>query len=182
VPPESPHPPGVSRLAEAGQLPLMRGLGRLLTAVESLPLRYAPFYDRLAALWDLSEAQVDATLARARDRDAFRSTGLPGVRRMRVDGGPRLKDASLELLCLAAGSRFPGHRHAGHEVVLVLEGSYRDAGAEVGPGDAQEMAPGSAHALAVSPDAPCVAAVVSRGFAFTSLPLRLLQLVASSRP
>jgi hypothetical protein len=62
--------------------------------------------------------------------------------------------------------------------VLVLEGSYHDAEREVVQGEAQEMRPGSSHALWVSLAAPCVAAVVSHGFAFTSLPLRLVQLLS----
>ena len=156
------------------------GLTRLLATVEELPLRYAPFFDRLAALWDLSEDEVQATLARAKDEGAFRTMGLPGVRRMSVRGGPRLHGVALELLRLAPGARFPAHVHEGHEAVLVLEGSYRDAGRDFEPGDAQEMPPGSVHSLCVG-DAVCVAAVVSRGFAFTSLPLRLLQLVANRR-
>jgi anti-sigma factor ChrR (cupin superfamily) len=157
------------------------GLARLLAAVEELPLRYAPFYGRLAALWDVSEDEVQATLARARDARAFRATGLPGVRRLPVSNRVRGDGAELELLRLAPGAHFPAHVHAGHEAVLVLEGSYRDGGREVGPGDAQEMPPGSAHSLRVSRGAVCVAAVVSRGFVFTSLPLRLLQLVANGR-
>jgi uncharacterized RmlC-like cupin family protein len=157
------------------------GLARLLAAVDELPLRYAPFYGRLALLWDVGEEEVQATLAQARDARAFRATGLPGVRRLSAGGGAARAGVSRELLRLTPGARFPAHVHEGHEAVLVLEGSYRDGGREFGPGDAQEMPPGSTHALQVSGDAICVAAVVSRGFAFTSLPLRLLQLVAKIR-
>jgi quercetin dioxygenase-like cupin family protein len=143
------------------------GLARLLAAVEELPQRYAPFYGRLAALWDVGEDAVQATLARARDPRAFRATGLRGVQR--------------ELLRLEPGARFPAHVHEGREAVLVLEGSYRDGGREFGPGDAQEMPPGSAHSLQVSDGSICVAAVVSHGFAFTSLPLRLIQFMTKIR-
>jgi putative transcriptional regulator len=160
---------------------LERGLGRLLGAVEELPLRYAPFYGRLAALWDLPEDDVHATLVHAGTPDAFARTLLPGVRRMSVRGGANLAGATLDLLRLEPGARFPQHRHEGHEVVLVLEGSYRDAGRDFEPGDAQAMAAGSVHALSVSLAGPCIAAVVSRGFAFTTLPLRLLQLIAKNR-
>jgi len=155
------------------------GLGRLLAAVEELPLRYAPFYGRLASLWDVSEDAVAATLERAKQPGVFRPTLLSGVRRLSVPAGA--PGVTLDLLRLEPGARFSEHRHQGHEAVLVLEGSYRDAGREFGPGDAQEMPPGSVHALAVSGDSLCVAAVVSRGFAFTSLPLRLLQLLAVRR-
>ena len=65
---------------------------------------------------------------------------------------------------------------------MALEGSYRDDRRVVEPGDTQAMPPGSIHALRVGEHSPCVAAVVSRGFAFTSLPLRLVQLLSKSRP
>jgi len=158
------------------------GLERLLAAVEAPPLRYAPFYGRLASLWDVSEDDVAAMLARAKHPSAFRATGLPGIRRMELRGGPSLRGAGVALLHLAPGARFPEHRHEGHELVLVLEGSYRDRGRGFEPGDLQSMPPGSTHALHVDDGAACVAAVVSRGFAFTSLPLRLIQLVTKSRP
>jgi quercetin dioxygenase-like cupin family protein len=157
------------------------GLARLLAAVEELPQRYAPFYGRLAALWDVGEDAVQATLARARDPRAFRATGLRGVQRLAVSGGSERAGVSRELLRLEPGARFPAHVHEGREAVLVLEGSYRDGGREFGPGDAQEMPPGSAHSLQVSDGSICVAAVVSHGFAFTSLPLRLIQLMTKIR-
>jgi len=179
--PEDPDPPEASDVAEPDDRSVKVGLERLLAAVEELPLRYAPFYERLAALWDVSEEDVQTTLERAKHAGAFRLTGLHGVRRMSVLGGPRLRGVALDLLRLAPGARFPRHRHEGHEVVLVLEGSYRDSGRDFEPGDTQAMPPGSTHALQVSERSPCVAAVASRGFAFTSLPLRLVQLVAKSR-
>jgi putative transcriptional regulator len=168
-------------LTPTSRAALERGLGRLLGAVEDLPLRYAPFYGRLAELWDLREDAVQATLARAALPGAFSTTPLPGITRMPVQGGPSLASATLDLLRLDPGAEFPRHRHDGNELVLVLEGSYRDAGRDFEPGDAQAMTIGSVHALTVSRTGPCVAAVVSRGFAFTSLPLRLLQLIRQSR-
>jgi quercetin dioxygenase-like cupin family protein len=160
---------------------LKAGLGRLLATVEEFPLRYAPFFGRLAALWDLGEDDVPAALVRAQRARGFRPTLIPGVRRMPLVGGSRLHGAELALLELAPGARFPRHRHEGHEAVLTLEGSYHDAGRDFEPGDAQEMPPGSMHALRVGERSVCVAAIVSRGFAFTSLPLRLLQLVSQGR-
>lgn len=151
------------------------GLARLLAEVEELPLRYAPFFDRLSELWDLPEPLVRERLVAAKRPEAFSRTGLPGIHRLRVQGGPRRAGAGLELLRLAPGARFPEHRHLGEELVLVLEGSYTDAGRIFGPGDEQPMAAGSSHGLAVLGSAPCVATVVSGGFEFENPPLRLLQ-------
>jgi uncharacterized RmlC-like cupin family protein len=182
VPPDPTESTESSENEVAGAGSHSPGLARLLAAVEELPLRYAPFYERLAALWDVGEDAVQATLARAQDPRAFRATGLPGVQRLAVSSsGTAGAGVSRELLRLRPGARFPAHVHEGHEAVLVLEGSYRDGGREFGPGDAQEMPPGSAHSLHVSDGSICVAAVLSRGFAFTSLPLRLIQLVTKIR-
>lgn len=181
VRPEDPDAPPRQTDSQPEAPALKAGLDRLMAAVEKPPLRYAPFYGRLATLWDLSEPAVEAALERAGRNDAFQPLALPGVRRLLVNGGPRLGDAMAALLHLSPGARFPRHRHEGHELVLVLEGSYQDGGRTFEPGDLQEMPPGSRHGLRVDEGSACVAAVVSRGFAFTSLPLRLVQLVASSR-
>ena len=150
-------------------------LSRLLAEVEELPLRYAPFFDRLSALWDLPEADVRATLEKARDPRALRRA-LPGARRLLIQGGPRVAAGSAQLMRFSPGLRFPAHRHRGPEQVFVLEGSYTDSdGKRFGPGDEQVMQPGSEHALAVSKDGPCVAAIVSHGLEFTGFPLRVLQ-------
>lgn len=178
--PEHPESPAASDAAVGDPL-LERARLRLMATVEALPLRYAPFYGRLATLWDLSEAGVHAVLLEAGDPRAFGRTPLSGVRRLPVATGPRLADAHASLLLLDGGAHFPAHCHEGLEISLVLEGSYRDAGCDFEPGDVQMMPGGSAHALSVNRGSPCIAAVVSRGFAFTSLPLRLLQLVAKVR-
>lgn len=148
---------------------------RLLAAVEALPLRYAPFLDRLSDLWDLPDASVMAMLERARDPGAFRKTALPGLRVLDVAGGPRLAGAEVHLVHFAPGMRFPRHRHPGDEVLLVLEGSYVDSsGRTVGPGDMHAMRAGSEHDFRVSREEPCVAASVQRGREFTGFWMRLL--------
>src|SRR5262245_35678144 len=119
---------------------------RLLSAVETLPLRYAPFYDRIAALWDLPEAAVVAILERARDPAAWRKSKLPGLRLIDIEAGERCRGADVHLVRFSPGMRFPRHRHPGPEALLVLEGSYRDStGRVVGPGDLHEMLPDSEH-------------------------------------
>lgn len=143
-------------------------LQRLMAEVERLPLRYAPFFSRLAELFDLSESQVEAALARARDERSWRRALLPGVRRLNVRAGPALRDAEVYLMRFEPGLRFPMHRHRGVETLLVLEGAYVDThGTRVGPGERQDMAAGSEHSLTADDAVPCVAAVVTRGVDFT---------------
>jgi quercetin dioxygenase-like cupin family protein len=151
------------------------GRGRLLAAVEVLPRRYAPFFDRLALLWDLSEKDLFAALERAALASAWRKPGLPGLRVVDVSPGPRLRGARVTLACFSAGMRFPAHRHLGPEALFVLEGAYEDqSGRMLGPGDLHEMPDGSEHFFKVQPDAPCVAASVQFGMEFTGTVMRIL--------
>ena len=136
-----------------------RARERLLQRVGELPLRYAPFYARLATLWDLSEDRVETLLT---ESGRTRWTQVwPGIRYLNVPSGAGLGEARARLLRFEPGVRFPTHRHRGEEHVLVLEGSYTDsAGQRVAAGDEQRMSEGSEHALVVSADAACVAAIV----------------------
>jgi len=148
---------------------------RLLAQVDALPLRYAPFLDRLMDVWDLPERNVLAVLERAKDPAAFRKTALPGLRLLDVEGGPRVAGADVHLVRFAPGMRFPRHRHPGEEVLFVLEGSYADSsGRHVGPGDVHAMSAGSEHGFRVSREEPCIAASVQRGREFTGFWIRLL--------
>ena len=62
----------LERLPELLEGAAPAGLGRLLADVEELPLRYAPFFDRLALLWDIPEPEVIAVLERSKDPLAWR--------------------------------------------------------------------------------------------------------------
>jgi len=149
---------------------------RLLWEISRQPLRYAPFFDRLSALWDLSESDVRAVLARSADARAWQRPMYPGIALFELAGGPRTRGHAVKLVRFAPGLRFPRHRHAGDESVLVLEGSYTDsAGCHVGPGDLQEMSAGSEHALRVARPEPCVAAIVEYRLEFTGFVLGRLQ-------
>jgi quercetin dioxygenase-like cupin family protein len=151
------------------------GNARLLAAVQALPLRYAPFFERLSRLWDLSETDVCAALARGAAPAAWRKPGLPGLRVIDVEAGPRLQGARVTLARFSAGMRFPAHRHLGPEVLLVLEGCYRDqSGRLVGPGDLHEMRAETEHFFKVGRSEPCVAASVQFGIEFTGSLMRVL--------
>ena len=72
-------------------------LDRLMLAVAEPPLRYAPFYERLGNLWDLPEERVVAVLERARDEREWRRAPLPGLKLLRLVGGPRAASANCYL-------------------------------------------------------------------------------------
>jgi hypothetical protein len=151
------------------------GLERLMSAVAEPPLRYAPFFERLSGLWDLSEADVRALLERSRDDDAWRRAPLPGLELLTLEGGPKIAGTHAYLARFAAGMKFPTHRHQGYEDVLILEGSYTDSSGTVyRSGDVHHMDGDTEHAFTIAPDEPCVAAAVHRGIRFSSLAMRVL--------
>jgi predicted ChrR family anti-sigma factor len=161
--------------AQRGAIGNAPGLDRLLNAVDQLPLRYAPFYDRLSTLWDLPESGVVEVLERSRDPLAWRKVALPGLKVIDVTGGPNTAGAEARLVHFSAGMRFPKHRHPGHEAIFVLEGSYTDSGGRsVGPGDLHEMKPGTEHSFKIAHDEPCIAASLQAGLEFTGPLMRIL--------
>jgi anti-sigma factor ChrR (cupin superfamily) len=147
---------------------------RLLAAVELPPLRYAPYYDRLARLWELPEVQVVELLSRAAEPKAWRRPPLPGLELLPIPR-PEGRAGDAYLARFAAGMRFPPHRHEGYEEVLLLEGSYSDgSGATFRSGDVHRMEAGSVHEFQIAPDEPCIAAALHHGIRFSSVWLRLL--------
>lgn len=144
---------------------LARGAERLRGAVTELPLRYAPFFERLGRLWRLSPAEVERELGRAQAASVWQRSLLPGLSiytLATVEPGHRAR-----LMRFRPGARFPRHSHHGPEQVLVLEGAYRDdQGQLFEAGDLQDMSPGSEHELRIVSELPCVAAVSETGVDF----------------
>src|SRR4051812_41840304 len=96
----------LTELLEPASVPA-GSLERLMIEVSQAPLRYAPFFERLAELWDLPESDVRGLLERARDKRNFRKAPLPGLELMAVHGGPRIAGADAFLASFAAGMTFP---------------------------------------------------------------------------
>lgn len=148
---------------------------RLLSETSTAPLRYAPFYSRLAALFDLEEAAIEQQLTALGSASNWKRTGLRGVERIMVSPGPHLASARTSFVRFAPGAHFPKHAHVGFEQVFVLEGSYTDdAGVHHGPGNLHEMAADTEHEFWVAEGEPCIAAsVLHQGLRFREWPLKL---------
>jgi quercetin dioxygenase-like cupin family protein len=160
-------------LNQGQELALRLGAERLQAAVSDLPLRYAPFFGRLAGLWGMPPEQVRQELTRARDSRGWSVTPIPGLRTFDVQGGE--PSARAKLLRFEPRSQFPSHRHVGEERLLVLEGAFvDDQGSEAHAGDERTLAPGSAHTLHIIGGVRCVTAVSERGLEFTGPLLRWL--------
>jgi quercetin dioxygenase-like cupin family protein len=126
--------------------PLLRA--RVMATVAQPRLRYAPLFGKLSELFDLDDTALAAVFERAATPTAWTASAIPGTQLLHLQGGPRVVGADNGLVRLAAGARFPSHRHLGLERVLVLDGGYRDEqdGRLYLPGDWHEMQPGTSHA------------------------------------
>lgn len=120
---------------------------RLLAAAVRPRLRYAPLYDRLSALFDLSDTELSSLFELAAQPERWVSAPIPELELFHLTGGPRVAGADNGLVRIRAGARFPLHRHLGPERVLVLEGGYRDepSGRVYAAGELHEMSEGSEH-------------------------------------
>lgn len=149
-------------------------LERLQSTLEALPHRYAPFYGRLAELFDISEDAAIAEVDKLKDPKAWRFAGLPGIHNVIVGGGPRVQGAEAVFARCQPGTYFPMHRHRALERVLMLEGSYTDSdGVCHRAGELREWREGTQHSFRVCSDG-CVLASVVFGRRFASWPLRTL--------
>jgi len=149
---------------------------RLLLETSRAPERYSPFTRTLSELYDLPRPEVRELLARSAEPRAWRRSGLPGIKKLPVNGGPACRGAQTYLVKFEAGVHFPAHHHDGLETVLLLAGSYTESTGKVwSTGDLHVMEPGTAHAFTIAKDEDCVAATLLHGgLNFRSLPLRLL--------
>jgi hypothetical protein len=134
---------------------------RLLATVARPRLRFAPLFGALSELFDLDDADLAGLFERAASPGAWQASAIPGTELMHLQGGPRVAAADNGLVRLAAGARFPTHRHLGLERVLVLEGGYRDepSGRLFLPGDWHEMPTETTHAYSALPQRPLLLAV-----------------------
>lgn len=146
-------------------------VSKLLGRVEAAPLRYAPFFRRVAEMFETSEYEVERLLG----PENWKKTPMPGIQFK--DAGPvNERGQTKTLVKFAPKKKFPRHRHATPERLLILEGGYTDdQGKHFGPGDLHEMAPGTEHGFVIDAEGPCVAAsVADEKIRFTSLWMRSL--------
>lgn len=151
----------LAELAEPGVTPDTALRARLLAEVSTPRRRFAPLFDALSELFDLSDEGLVALFERAASAAEWSAAPVPGTRLLHLQGGPRVAAADNGLVRLAAGARFPQHTHLGSERVLVLEGGYRDepSGRVYLAGDVHQMAAGTAHSYVALPERELLLAV-----------------------
>jgi putative transcriptional regulator len=109
--------------------------------------RFEPFADRIATLFDVSVERARELLGLV-ERTASWEHPVPGVSLIHFDGGPAYAAADCGFVRIAAGCKFPWHKHRGEEVSVILAGTVRDADGKVlRAGDVLTQQTGSAHDL-----------------------------------
>ena len=153
-------------LATAPPVEPSAALRRRVLASVAETTRFDGFAERLARLFDLSDARLRPVLdaARAVEGDLWVDAPIPGVRLHHFRGGERVASADCGLVHLAPATQFPVHRHRGVEWTFVLAGSAREDGGEIWlPGDVVVRAAESVHGFCALGDEPYLFAVVLHG-------------------
>jgi quercetin dioxygenase-like cupin family protein len=148
------------------------GRARLLEALEATH-RFDDLEERVAVLLDVDVATASRMLLDVDRVSAWEGGPNPSCSIFHVEGGPKVKDAVTGFVKILPGSGFPPHEHLGDEIVLVLQGAFRDVdGTIVGAGQTASMPSGSSHSFDVEGDLPLVyLAVVARGVIIDGTPL-----------
>lgn len=89
----------------------------------------------------------------------FEPTGIEGIEVRRLSADPR-RDRVTMLVRMAAGTRYPAHRHGGPEECFVLQGDIRVGDLHMRAGDFQRAEHGSVHGVQ-STDEGCLLLIVS---------------------
>lgn len=151
-------------LAAPSQPPPAALADRIRTSSES-EHRWPDLIATVRELGDLGE-DVAADLLRAIDGGERWSLGPnDDVQLLHFDGGPRVANSVTGFVRIAPGGEFPDHEHVGDEVVLVMQGAFRDEldGRTHGRGAVVRMGAGSAHRLRAVGPLPLVYMAVIEG-------------------
>jgi len=121
---------------------------RLELSLGSLSDRIAHHLEPLARMADIAN-DVMAGIVRGLDDVANWLPGPgDGLQVAHVPSGAATANAVVGFVRIAPGDSFPTHRHEGKEIVLVVQGSYRDSdGSIVRAGDVAEREVGSIHSV-----------------------------------
>jgi len=144
--------------------PSSSGRSRLLAATSTGAERFAPLFEKLAELFDLSMERIRELVGLSDAPESWGPGPLPGVELMHFAGGPRVATADTGFVRVPPHFEFPSHRHLGEERVLIISGGYReDTGRLFGPGDLHVMQPDTTHAYTVLPEGCLLALVLYTG-------------------
>lgn len=162
--------------------------GALLSAVEPVELGAGALERALAAIdGDLPEEPARARAAPDNkhglpaplgamlpgDLDSLRWWPVgPGIRQARVGAG----ETMIRLLRIAPGRAVPQHSHGGHEMTMIVSGSYTDEIGRFLPGDVADLDPEVTHQPVSDADTDCICIIATDApLEFTGWVPRLMQ-------
>lgn len=126
---------------------------RLLAELRG-PRRFAPFTSAVATTFGLPLEHARHALTLFQDPSVWRPGAFPGSAVAPLEGPP---GCNLLLARLPAGTRIAHHVHPGRELTFVLQGRLiEDRQRSCTSGQALDMAPGTAHEIAVGDDGECL--------------------------
>ena len=162
--------------------------GALLSAVEPVEVDAGALDRALAAIdANVAEDVSEVTDAGTRNRDLPSPLGAmlpadldslrwwpvgPGIRQARVGTG----EAMIRLLRIAPGRAVPQHSHGGHEMTMIVSGSYTDEIGRFMPGDVADLDPEVTHQPVSDADTDCICVIATDApLEFTGWVPRLMQ-------
>jgi anti-sigma factor ChrR (cupin superfamily) len=143
---------------------------------DATPPRLAAMVGKLASLFDVALGKARVLLDKIDDPAAWMEGPVPNSWVMPIEaGGPKVAGAFIGFVKMGPSVQWPAHRHLGRELMLVLEGGFKQHdGFEVHAGDLQVMEEGSAHGFTIFDDEACIsAAVVFGGVSFDDPAMKL---------
>ncbi|MBX7197089.1 MAG: cupin domain-containing protein [Sandaracinaceae bacterium] len=161
-----------SALAPPATVPSTSSRARLLASLK-VTHRFDDLEATVAELLDLDAGAAGALLLAVDRPGSFTDGPGPGCTIFHVEGGPRVKDAVTGFVRLEPRCSFPHHEHLGDEIVLVLQGAFRDDdGTTHVAGQIARRPGGTAHAFAAEGELPLLyLAIVQRGVVIDGTPL-----------
>jgi putative transcriptional regulator len=121
-----------------------------------------PVLEKFARLFDLAREAAAALLGKLKTPEGWVPGPFPGMELYHFKAGPTLEGADTGLIRFPGNMTFPLHKHLGDELMLVVEGGFREVGGRhCGVGDQLTMAADTAHSFVMDPEG-CVAAVSLR--------------------
>lgn len=162
--------------------------GALLSAVEPVEVGDGALDRALAAIdTDMPEVPSETADAGMHNPDLPRPLGAmlpadldslrwwpvgPGIRQARVGTG----ETTVRLLRIAPGRAVPQHSHGGHEMTLIVSGSYTDEIGRFMPGDVADLDPEVTHQPVSDADTDCICVIATDApLEFTGWVPRLMQ-------
>jgi anti-sigma factor ChrR (cupin superfamily) len=122
--------------------------------------RFGDFVEQVARFFDVARERA-AELLDWIDEPSRWERPLDWFHLIHLEGGPAVAGADAGFSRLAAGARFPAHRHLGEEQVLLLQGTiHLDDGRVLRRGDGVVSLAGTAHSFHVGSEVDCIYAIV----------------------